>query len=610
MVKTRWSHGGLLLAICAAYPAVSHADTTATPASSASVSEIRYEVTFDASTAEAGILRVGMSFRVDREGPVVLSLPAWTPGSYELDNFARYIRNFAARAAGQPIRWDKVDFDSWRVHPTGAGTVTVSFDYAADTLDTGMAWSAPDFAFFNGTNIFLYPENQALEFAARVAIHTEPDWRVATGLTPAGTPGEYTADSYHELVDMPTFVGRFDLDSAEVEGRWYRLATYPPGTVAGESRERMWDEIRRMLPPMAAVFDETPWDDYTVLMVFGANYPGASALEHRSSHLGIYATGLIGNPVLPLVMAHEIFHAWNVKRLRPAELVPYRYDRAQPTELLWISEGITDYYADLALVRSGILSKSVFYQITAGKIATVAAAPPVALEDASLSTWIEPTDGTATLYYPKGSLAGLLLDILIRDASDNRSSLDGVMRQMYREAYKNGEGFTSEGWWQAVSRAAGDRSFDGFYARYVDGREPYPWAEVLPLAGLVLTTDTTKFPRIGVSTTQDSAGIRVVSVAPSSAAAAAGVQPDDHLLRVGDVEVDDASFGAAFRSRYAEEPEGSPLEIEVRRGAETLTLRALLRFAVNVTRSVREDANASPKAVRIREGILEGRVDE
>jgi predicted metalloprotease with PDZ domain len=373
-----------------------------------------------------------MSFHVYGSGPVVLSIPAWTPGSYELDNFARFISDFSAESSGQPIRWDKADFDSWRVHPDGAGRVTVRFRYHADTLDTGMAGAKDDFAFFNGTTVFPYPEGQSFDFPARVSVVTEPDWLVATGMRGAGSPGEYEAATYHELVDMPFFVGRFDLDSTRVDDRWYRLATYPSGTVTGEDRERLWEDIEAMIPPMAAVFGETPWVDYTILALFEEGFPGGAALEHRNSHLGIYAPQLVPSPILPLVMAHETFHAWNVKRLRPEELWPYEYDRAQPTTLLWVSEGVTDYYADLALVRGGIVDPDLFYQLLTLKIRQTEAAGPVSLEDASVSTWIEPDDGTATIYYQKGSLAGLFLDILIRDATDNRTSLDQVMRMVGR----------------------------------------------------------------------------------------------------------------------------------------------------------------------------------
>jgi predicted metalloprotease with PDZ domain len=575
---------------------------------SAPISDVRYDVTINAELGARSRIHSSMTFRTSGADPVVLSLPAWTPGSYELDNFARYVTGFSARADDEALQWEKVDIDTWRVFPSGAQTVTVNFDYRSDTLDTGMAGAFEDLAYFNGTNLFLYPEGQSLAFTSQVAIHTEPDWQIATGFTSAGMPGRYTAPDYHEIVDMPTFVGRFDLDSMEIDGVWHRMATYPQGVYVGEPRETLWRQIRLLMPPMDAAFGETPFETYTTLMLFDDGFPGASALEHRNSHLGIYFTQAVGQPFLTEVWAHETVHAWNVKRLRPAEMVPYDYGRAQPTTLLWVSEGVTDYYADLAMVRGGVLPASGFYQRTGYKIRNVANTLPVALEDASLSTWIGPVDGTGRLYYDKGSLAGLLLDILIRDASDNRASLDDVMRDLYVSTYKAGRGFTVEQWWQAVRRAAGGRSFDDVYRRYIDGREPYPWDELLPLIGLELSVDTVPRPLIGVFTGQDSAGIFVQGLSEGGAAEAAGVRAGDYLLHVGEVDVaasDD--FGAEFRARYRGEPVGTQYQITVRRGSETVTIDSELRFVEDVNYVIGEDPNATPRAVSLREGILTGR---
>jgi predicted metalloprotease with PDZ domain len=285
-------------------------------------------------------------------------------------------------------------------------------------------------------------------------------------------------------------------------------------------------------------------------------------------------------------------------------MVPYRYDRPQPTELLWVSEGITDYYADLALVRSGIIDSTVFLNVTLGKIAEVADLPPVALEDASLSTWINPTDGTHTIYYPKGSLAGLLLDILIRDASDNRRSLDDVMRRLYQSADKQQRGFTTEDWWRAVEEAAGGRPFAEFASRYIDGREPFPWASVAPLAGLRYVADTVSEPRIGVATVDQDGGQTVTAVVPGSAAAEAGVAPGDRLVRVGSIEVD-ASFGLAFRSAYRTRI-GETVPMVVRRDGRDVTLQLPVRGGIRIEEHLEFDRRAPLKAVRIRHGILTG----
>jgi predicted metalloprotease with PDZ domain len=143
-----------------------------------------------------------------------------------------------------------------------------------------------------------------------------------------------------------------------VNGKMARLATYPVGTLFGPARDSTWNDIKRMIPTEGAVFQETQWDTYNVMMIFSPDFPGGSALEHQNSHVGVYTPQLIGTPILPSITAHEMFHSWNVKRMRPSEMVPYRYDQAQPTVWLWVSEGITDYYADLTLVRSGIVDSS------------------------------------------------------------------------------------------------------------------------------------------------------------------------------------------------------------------------------------------------------------
>jgi predicted metalloprotease with PDZ domain len=585
------------------------------PTVSAPISDVRYELTFTRETAADRRIHVVTTFSVDRGNrtdPIILSLPAWTPGAYEISNFSRWILGFSAMAAGRQLQWDKLDYDTWRIRRDAsvAGPITVTFDYRADTLDNAMAWSRPDFLLFNGTNVLLYPEGRSLSFSARVAVRTEADWKVTTSMPRAvgagGASGTYAASNYHDLVDMPFFVGQFDVDSAVISGKWMRFATYPAGAVQGAARQLAWDQLRKAIPPEVAVFGEVPWDSYTVMQIVDSTYQGASGLEHSSSHVDVLSPVYVGSDFQPSLYAHEVFHAWNVKRLRPSDLWPYRYDAPMPTPWLWVSEGITDYYADLAMVRGGLVPDTGFYALTSGKINEVSAAGPVALEDASLNTWVHPVDGTGYIYYPKGSLAGLMLDIMIRDASDNRQSLDNVMRELYTTTYKRGRGFTREDWWSAVSRAAGGRSFADFDRKYVDGREQYPWVELLPLAGL--RADSVRVPRLGISTTQDASGVVVEQVDPTGSAALAGVRAGDYLVAVNDISVTDQSFGQKFRAAFGEAREGQPLTLRVRRGAETLNLTGTLRFAA-AGLAVAADASASPKAVRIRNGILRGNTD-
>ncbi|GAC1488002.1 MAG: PDZ domain-containing protein [Gemmatimonadaceae bacterium] len=595
----------LLLAVVLATPISSRRGTAQATATSAPITNIRYEVTFTRSNGERHQVKSTMTFTVGGTNPVLLSIPEWTPGAYEIATFARDVLNFSAEEAGTSLAWDKLDPDTWRVRPRAVGEVTVRFDYLADSLDNANTWARPDFLLFNGTNLFPYPQGRSLEFPSSVTVNTETGWKVVTGMTPAGAR-RYTASNYHDLVDMPFFVGQFDLDSTQISGTWVRFATYPSGSVSGSARTAVWDALKRVIPPEVNVFGEVPWDTYSVLQITDPSYGGGSGLEHQNSHVDVLNPGMLGTPVLPNLYAHEIFHAWNVKRLRPGDMWPYRYDREQPTPLLWISEGITDYYADLAEVRGAIVDANGFYLMTGDKISQVASLPPTALEDASVSTWIHPRDGTEYIYYPKGSLAGFLLDIMIRDASDNHSSLDDVMRTLYNAAYKHGRGFTSDEWWTASSRAANGKSFSDFYSRYVDGREPLPYDRVLPLAGLRLARDTAHVPQLGIASLQDSSGLHVTEVIPESSAAAAGVEPGDRLLAGGGFNADDPNWTEKFRSRYARLPEGTELPIVVRRNAAEQTLTARLHFVARVDSRLIEDPRASAKARRIRDGLLHG----
>jgi predicted metalloprotease with PDZ domain len=328
-------------------------------------------------------------------------------------------------------------------------------------------------------------------------------------------------------------------------------------------------------------------------------------LEHQSSQVDEVATCQLDAPYLPGLYSHEFFHAWNVKRLRPADLVPYRYDDAQPTTWLWVSEGITDYYGALAIARGGVYDSTGFFDSIANEIASVASAPPTAVSDASLGSWINPTDGSSGLYYPKGGLTGFILDVMIRDATDNHASLDNVMRRLYNATYKRGKGFTGADWWGEVSRAAGGKSFTEFARRYVDGREPLPVDSVLSLAGLRSQSDTIREPRLGISTSTDSAGVSITQLSPTGTAAAAGAHTGDRFVSIGDVTISNDDSFDKFRTRYAGTTM-TTLPLVVRRGGETITLQLPVRLVTRVQTRVLPIPNAPEKAARIRAGILRG----
>src|SRR6266852_5806234 len=575
-----------------------------TPRVSAPISNISYEITADSSAVGRRQLGVAMSFTVAGTDPVILALPAWSPGHYTLLWFARRVSQFSAESNGAPLDWRKLDFQTWEIRPRSAGTVRVTFNYLADAVDRAVAWTAPNFAFFNGTNLFLYPAGHGFNWPARVSVRTEASWRVATGMDPAPGTNNFTTANYHDLTDMPFYVGRFAIDSTQIAGKWIRLAFYPAPSLTAARRDRTFAWLQKFVPAQIAVFGEAPFRNYTIFQRSDTLVNGGG-LEHQSSQVDEVTTSGLDASYLPGLYSHEFFHAWNVKRLRPADMVPYRYDDAQPTTWLWVSEGVTDYYGALALVRGGVNDSTGFFNFIANEVASVISAPPTAVSDASLSAWINPTDGSSGLYYPKGGLTGFLLDIMIRDASDNHMSLDNVMRRLYEVTYKRGKGFTAAEWWGEVSRAAGGKSFAEFARRYVDGRERMPVYSVLGLAGLRVESDSIREPRLGILTATDSAGVSITQLVPTGAAAAAGAQPGDRFVSIGDVPIlNDDSF-EALRARYAGTTV-TTLPMLVRRGTETVTLKLSVRLTSRFRMRVLPVPNAPEKAVRIRSGILKG----
>ncbi len=557
-------------------------------------------------------------FRVRAEFPaagesLLVSLPAWSPGSYETQNYARWVHGFTASTAdGQPLAWNKLDKDTWRISTGGASRVSVEFRTNPDSLALELSRAGPDFAWFNGTNLFLYPEGAGFDFPADVWLDVPPGWRVATGLRPAGEPGHYRARSYHDLVDSPTFLGRFAEDSVAVDGKTIRFAIWPDTALTPAVWDSVADALRRIAATQNRIMGGPPYEDYTVLVVAPpAEMAWAGGLEHRNSQfdafaLGFFAPdrrrGVLGDFTRPL-LSHEFFHLWNVKRIRPVELWPYDYDREQYTPLLWWSEGVTDYYGDVTLVRSRLWTVDQFIASMTSNIDQVAqAAEIVSAEDASIDTWIHPVwVDEAQYYYPKGSLLGLMLDIRIREATGNAHSLDYVMRALLADFWGRGRGFSTQDllglirpWYPGV---------DEFYRRYVRGREPLPYEATLPAGGIAVATQERQVPRVGVSTDQErDGGWLVGSVSPGSLAESAGMEPGDLLLKVGDVATTGQMWPLAFRARYAK-ADGQQVQVIYRRGGQEITRAGTIHVSVTRTLRLSRDPAATPAAQAILAGI-------
>jgi predicted metalloprotease with PDZ domain len=572
---------------------------------------VRYEVSVTSAATE---FHVSAEFPTAGKDTLLVSLPAWSPGSYEIQNYARYVFGFAAKnAAGQPLRWDRGDKDTWRVITGNSSSVTVEFNFAADTIDLSIARAAQDFAQFLGTNLFLFEEGQ-LNRPAEVRFRVPAGWQVTSALK-GPVNGVYRAADYHELADAMTFLGRYSLDSLQVDGKWIRIAVWPAADYTPAVARNLRNGIAKMVPVQNRIMRDAPCDVYTVFYnVIHEPISFGGGLEHSCSQYDIMpalafadASGRLGDFMYPL-LSHEFFHLWNVKRLRPAELWPYDYRVEQYTPLLWWSEGVTDYYADLTNLRSGLWSVDQFIDNTRSNIDQVEQIPePWSAEDGSEATWIHEVHiNSSQLYYPKGSVLGLLLDISIRDATDNAHSLADVIRALYTRYYRQNKGFTTADLLREL-RTAGMPDVDTFYRRYVDGRDSLPYEAVFAKAGIAFNRQIVTVPFVGVSTgaTPDGA-LLVQQVSPGSAAAGAGVEPGDALVSVGDVKVTaDRDWGAEFRTRYRGKS-GQPLTIMVQRGGRSLTLNTTVRERTNSRVTLSRSPNPSPKQSRIWQGIATG----
>ena len=584
----------------------------AVPLSAQAPTPVKYEVSIPSPAAR--LFHVSAAFPARGKDTLFLSLPAWSPGSYEIQNYARYVRHFGAKnAQGQPLFWDRLDKDTWRVVTGRSGVVTAEFDYLADTIDLSLARIAGDFGQFLGTNVFLYEERH-LERPAEVRFTLPAGWQVTTALKGSGT-GPYTAPNYHELADAQTFVGKYSLDSVQVDGKSVRIAVWPVDAYTTAVQGNMRAAVEKIAKSENGLFGGPPYEHYTVFFnVIREPINFGGGLEHSASQFDIMPQGAFadvlgnfGDFMVPL-MSHEYFHLFNVKRIRPAEMWPYDYHAEQYTPLLWWSEGVTDYYADLTNIRSRLWTTQQFLENAAQDMQQVETAPePWSEEDGSVATWIhEVFVNSSQLYYPKGALTGMLLDVAIRDATDNRKSLDDVTRALYTRFYQRRKGFTTADL-LGLLREAGMPDVDGFYRRYINGREPLPYETVFPKAGIAVARQTQSSPFLGLNAQPgDSSKLVVQGVVPGSAAEAAGLEPGDVLLKVGEIETrPDEDWRVKFRDHYRGQA-GAPLEIGVTRAGRALSLSTTVRERTLVSFTLTPAPSQSAKQAKIWSGLATG----
>ncbi|MDB4887376.1 MAG: hypothetical protein JWN79_2814 [Gemmatimonadetes bacterium] len=442
-----------------------------------------------------------------------LQLPVWSPGRYAKMDFAKNVQDFTATdAAGRPLAWDKTTGSRWVVSTGGARSVRIryrSFDNALSgtfsVLDTAHAnW--------NGASLFMYVEDHKQD-PVSLTIAPPAGWRVLNGDTRTANQLVYRFENYDRLIDTPTEVApQLAVDSFTVDARKYRTMVHHNGPMPAGVRERFVRDVERIVRYENSVFTPPPLDQYTFL--FNIGYPGGDGMEHLYSTQVIDSRSFLnGNDTLPVLpgistAAHEYFHVWNVKRVRPAALGPFDYTREQYQPSLWVAEGWTQYYGQAALHRSGVTGLPEFYRTMAGTIATNLTAPGRKEVSARMSSFHapfwdgavqqQPTNGQNTFisYYTKGAGLALYLDLWLRARSANTRSLDDVFNTLKRRTwnaqnasyYLQGRGYTEADVEAAASEVARENMHDWF-ARHVGGTEDLDYDALLAQAGLRIVRD-------------------------------------------------------------------------------------------------------------------------
>lgn len=421
--------------------------------------------TVRAPAPDTHIAEIEARLPTDRRARVDLILPVWSPGYYALEDYARNVQDLVATSSGgAALAIEKPQPNHWVVTTDGASAIVLSYRVLCQSTFVTGCWVGEDFAVINGPSTFI-TLNEKAERPHEVHLELPPVWTqsiTALERAPDGRPHHYRGSSYDIVIDSPIVAGTISVHEFDVGGTTHILADFgDPGRWDGEAAaariEQVVEEHRRVLG------GTLPFDRYVFLNAFRG---GRGGLEHLNS-------SLLSSPRAPETpdvtlrwlkfVSHEYFHAINVKRLRPVELGPFDYDRLPSTPSLWVSEGLTTYYGDLAVVRSGLGSPADFLDGMSGRIRALQDSPGrlvMTLEQASRNAGTSSRSGmggdrdTTVSYYDKGPIVGLLLDARIRRATDDRRSLDDGMRLAIAR-YSGARGFTPAEFEQTMSEVAG-----------------------------------------------------------------------------------------------------------------------------------------------------------
>ncbi len=531
-------------------------------------------------------------------GALTLALPAWIPGSYMIRDFARNIVAIAATDDGGPLTLTKTDKQTWQVGPA-SGALRLRWQVYAWDLSVRAAHLDGTHGYFNGPSLFLrLLDHDALPCRLELVAPHGPayaDWRVATSLTRDGAEpwgfGGYRAADYDELIDHPVEMGRFELVEFAVRGVPHAMA------ITGRQHAdlgRLGRDLAPICEQQAAMFGELPVDRYLFLtMAVGNGYGG---LEHRWSSSLLCSRDELPRPdedaraanAVPgqpspeyrrflALCSHEYFHLWNVKRIRPEVFQRGGLEREVHTRLLWAFEGITSYYDELMLVRSGRIEPRGYLTMLAETITRVQRNPGrlrQSVAESSFDAWTrfykqdENAPNAIVSYYAKGTLIALALDLTIRHRSNGARTLDDVMRTLWQRYGRTGVGVPERGV-EAIAAEVAGVDLEGFFAHALDGTEDLDLTELLAGVGIMLRLRPgtgpkdlggcvegfdalTPRPDIGVRLAADVSAARLAVVLDDRPAQRAGLSAGDEIVAVDGLRANAANLDALIAAVPAE----------------------------------------------------------
>ncbi|HEX8843304.1 MAG TPA: PDZ domain-containing protein [Pyrinomonadaceae bacterium] len=559
-------------------------------------------------------------------------MPRWSPGRYSIFDFAKNVQEVRAvegicppGARCVPAARDvtRLDDQTWRVQLMGSRSVTFMYKVFGDDLSGTFSQLDARHANFNGASVFMYIVGHKQD-PLKLTIYPPKDWRVINGATERADQREFTFPNYDILIDTPTEIAPdWTLDEFKVDGKTYRVAVHSFGDEGGK-RAAFVRDLEKIVRAETRMWGAPEFDSYTFLVHFAADDRSIDGMEHLNStnmiESGTLADASTYDQALEMA-AHEFFHVWNVKRLRPVELGPWDFTRPTSTRGLWVAEGITTYYGPLMMRRAGIWNDEKLFKTFGAVINGIETRPGARLMSAEESSLIAPfVDGgedvqrtnlsnSSVNYYYKGEVVAIVLDLWLRGKTRGRASLDDVLRRMYEELYLKspkatyylkGRGFTSEDVERITSEVAGTDMSD-FFKRYVRGVEEPPYDEALKSVGLKLVRELSRNPTVGVlSDFEEQTSMKVGVVRPNSPAEDAGLKKGDIILTVGETKVTRQTFVptiALFKPN-------DDVPLTVKRDRDTLKLTIKLGAPGNYTYRLEEMKDATPEMRALRAAWL------